>query len=111
MMMAGLVESEFRDREMLLSESVGSGVCRHRALLFKVLADEAGLDVALVRGNLRSTGGHTWNELRLNDGTKRIVDCMNPRGGFEFPEFTDEAAQEYLTVHNEPYYTPAKSRK
>jgi len=108
---AALVESEFREREMLLGRSVGSGICRHRALLFKVLADEAGLDAALARGNLGVDGGHTWNELLLPDGTRLIVDCMNPSGGFDFPKTTHPAAQLYLTVRNEPYYPPSKPGK
>lgn len=74
------------------AELGGGGACRHRALLFKVLADEAGLEVALVRGYMRGSsgryGGHAWNELTL-DGEKLMVDVMNPTRGrgrnFKFP--------------------------
>ena len=74
------------------SELGGGGACRHRALLFKVLADEAGLEVSLVRGYMRGSsgryGGHAWNELTLN-GEKFMVDVMNPTRGvgrsFKFP--------------------------
>ena len=105
-----LIESEFRDRELLLGQSAGTGVCRHRALLFKVLGEEAGLNVALVRGNYRTEKkafGHAWNELVLTDGKKLIVDCMNPQAGFDFPETTSDVARKYLTVENEAFY-PAK---
>lgn len=102
------LESEYRGREMLLGKSIGTGVCRHRALLFKILADDAGLAVGLVRGNL-SDGGepepHAWNELILDDGQKRIVDCMNPRGGFDFPLITEAIAQRFFTVGNAPFYS------
>lgn len=101
-----LLEAEFRDRAMPLSAAVGAGVCRHRALLFKLLGDEAGLRVSLVRGNYAG-GGHTWNELRSDDGPAWIVDCMNPRGGFDFFRTTDPQAREYLTVDDQPYYPPA----
>lgn len=105
-----LVEAEFRNRELLLGQSVGTGVCRHRALLFKVLGDEAGLCVGLARGNFGTTekaAGHSWNELSLADGKNLIVDCMNPQGGFDFPETTADIAGQYLTVENDAYY-PAK---
>jgi hypothetical protein len=97
----------YRNQEILLGEIVRAGVCRHRALLFKILGDEAGLAVALTRGNLgsaQSNGGHTWNELVLPDGEKRIVDVMNPRPGFRFPKLTDREAESYLTVDHRPYY-------
>ncbi|QDT57320.1 hypothetical protein Pan44_53880 [Caulifigura coniformis] len=99
-----LLEGEYSNLEMLLGRSVASGVCRHRALLFKVLADEAGLSVALVRGNLAGGIGHAWNELVLEDGQRFIVDCMNPRGGFDFPSTTDAASRQYLTVDSKPFY-------
>ena len=105
-----LVESEYQEREFLLGRSGGTGVCRHRALLFKVLGDEAGLNVALVRGNYatgKKTAGHVWNELILTDEKTLIVDCMNPQADFSFPETTTDSAKKYLTVKNEPFY-PAK---
>lgn len=105
-----VVEAEFRNRELLLGQSVGIGVCRHRALLFKILGDEAGLSVALARGNLgtaKKASGHVWNELILTDGKKLIVDCMNPQSGFDFPETTAAVAKQYLTVEKNAFY-PAK---
>lgn len=107
---ATLVESEYQEREFLLGRSGGTGVCRHRALLFKVLGDEAGLNVALVRGNYatgKKAAGHVWNELIVTDEKTLIVDCMNPQVDFSFPETTTDGAKKYLTVKNEPFY-PAK---
>ncbi len=99
-----VMEGEYRGRELLIGRSAGAGACRHRSLVFKLLADEAGLAVALVRGNLGPGGAHAWNELGLEDGEKRIVDVMNPRPGFYFPKTDERAAADYLTVKNQPYY-------
>ncbi len=73
-----------RNREVLIGEAPhvldGTGVCRHRSLLFKVLADEAGLDTTIRRGNAQygsSSGAHAWNEVVI-DGRPMVVDVMNP---------------------------------
>lgn len=48
------------------------GLCRHKALLFKILCDSVGFDCALVTGY--STGGrHQWNIITL-DGESYIID-------------------------------------
>lgn len=89
----------------------GAGACRHRSLMFKILADQAGLDVALVRGNARfgnSGGGHSWNELKLSDGRRLIVDVMNPLPNFEFPAVTAPVALVYYTIDGKPYYVEHK---
>ena len=106
-----LMLEPYRGMELLIGAAIHAGVCRHRGLAFKLLADEAGLPVALVRGNygaVQSPGGHVWNELILPDGAKLIVDVMNPRPDFVFPKATDAAAGRYLTVKNAPYYPPGK---
>ena len=52
---------------MLLGD-VRIGLCRHKALMFKILCDYCGLDCALVTGY--STGGrHQWNVISLRDPT------------------------------------------
>ena len=58
----------------------GAAVCRHRALMFKILGDEIGLPVEIKRGYLDSmyTGAHTYNFICFEDGTKEIYDAMNP---------------------------------
>lgn len=84
------------DRDYLLGEFVrgGRGVCRHRALLYKVLADELALKATLCAGilfdrncfknNLFSghsipktqNAGHAWIEAQINE-EKWIIDPMN----------------------------------
>jgi hypothetical protein len=98
-----LLES-FAGKEVLIGDIIRAGVCRHRALVFKLLADEAGLSVALVRGHLGEQSYHAWNELTLTGGEKLIVDVMNPQPGFIFPKTTDRAANAYRTVDDKPYY-------
>mgnify|MGYP001829074772 FL=1 len=72
------------------------------------MADESGLKVALVRGGYQVTetrvGGHAWNELVLNDGRRLIVDVMNPKPDFYFPEVGEPSLQRYRTVANQPKY-------
>ena len=75
-----------RDREVMIGDAQhvldGTGVCRHRALLFKVLADEAGLSTTIRRGEARNAnnrGAHAWNEVTI-DGRQVVVDVMNPSG-------------------------------
>jgi len=105
------LQAEFGGFEVLLgslAKACGAGVCRHRSLLFKMMADEAGLKTALVRGNMLfpgGYGGHAWNELHLRDGEVRIVDVMNPKEGFIFPDASEAwVAKSYVTVRNEPMY-------
>ena len=64
--------------------------------------------MALARGNL-DAGPHTWNELDLKDGKKRIVDCMNPGRDFYLPETTEAIARQYFTVENKSFYIETKS--
>lgn len=55
---------------------LGGGLARHRALLFQVLAEEAGLRPVLVRGfaGVTCPGAHAWNELFLAEGQHALVD-------------------------------------
>ena len=72
------------------------------------MADEAGLKTAIVRGNYRSSlfsiGGHAWNELFLEDGSKVIVDVMNPQPDYYFPSVNEPSVRGYLTVKNKRWY-------
>ncbi len=110
-----LLAAEYGNSPVLFGEMekvCPSGVCRHRGLLFKLMGDEAGLKVALVRGNLKtstSVGGHAWNELHLEDGRRLLVDIMNPLRDFRFPALTEPIALRYLSVYNAPLYGPAKA--
>lgn len=105
------LEKELSDRPVLIGDWVDqcqAGVCRHRSLLFKILADEAGLKAALVRGNYVGTtsgGPHAWNELFLDDGRRLLVDVMQKGDHQDFPEVTAPAvARHYLRVDNRPWY-------
>ncbi len=94
-----------------------TGVCRHRSLLFKALADECGIPSALVRGNYHeetsrgvNSGGHAWNEVLLENNQKLLVDVMhdfvgsvsNPKAAFYF----DMKDQKYAHPMYEHYLTP-----
>ena len=56
----------------------GYGVCRHHGILFKLLADAAGLNSSPVRGTVIG-GRHLWNELTLKNGDRYFIDAFNFR--------------------------------
>ncbi len=99
-----LLADRYASREVLIGDVCqlcGAGVCRHRALLFKLMADEAGLSCALVRGNYgnaRHLSGHTWNELLLTEKKRVVVDVMNPQPDYYFPAVGEKSLRHYLTV-------------
>jgi Ethylene-responsive protein kinase Le-CTR1 len=111
------LQSEFLNKPLRIGDvrdQFHAGVCRHRSLLFKVLADEAGLKTALVRGNYvhlhaGGSGAHAWNEVQLDDGRRYLVDTtLHPKS--EFPEITSpsvtslEVARRYVRPDGTPYY-------
>ncbi len=106
------LEKEFTNKPVLIGDWMDqcqAGVCRHRSLLFKILADEAGLNVALVRGNYASKGPpgapHAWNEVVLDDGRRVLVDVMHNGSKPKFPEVTaPRVVQHYLKVDGTPWY-------
>jgi hypothetical protein len=94
-----------------MEKACSAGVCRHRSLLFKMLCDDAGLSVSLVRGNYDrglTRGGHAWNELLLPDGARVIIDVMNPTPDFAFLPETAPEAKYYRTVKGEEIYPRGK---
>lgn len=101
---AEVIGDKYKNRGVLLGDVepiCGGGACRHRMLLFKVLADEAGLSVAMVRGKYRHSDGrlgqHAWNELYLDDGSVFLVDIMNPPHGMKFPRIQEPSVgRKYL---------------
>lgn len=107
-----VLEKEHRNKEVLIGDvpkiTGGAGVCRHRSLLFKLLADEAGLKVSLVRGrhgrDPSKLGPHAWNELRLDDGRVLIVDVTNPQPDFHFPDDKSKQAERYYDLSRKPLY-------
>ncbi len=92
------METQYRNKPLRIGEMVEqahAGVCRHRSLLFKLMGDEAGLKTALVRGNYvhlhaGGSGAHAWNEIKLDDGRRYLVDTtLHPKD--PFPEITTPA--------------------
>ncbi len=108
------LSKQYASQDVLIGDVVdlcGAGVCRHRALLFKLMADEAFLSSALVRGNfgtLEKFAGHTWNELMLDNQKVVIVDVMNPQPDFYFPSVGEGSLRFYLTVSNAIKYPPKR---
>ncbi|MFP6617073.1 MAG: EDR1-related protein [Candidatus Hydrogenedentota bacterium] len=108
-----LMEKEYANEGTLIGDVArlcGAAVCRHNTLLFKLLADEADLNVAMVRGNYRNgenISGHAWNELQLEDGRRLLIDVT-----YRFAEPIEPQSNtrnhRYLTVRNEPWYEEAK---
>jgi hypothetical protein len=113
-----MLADEFTNKPVLIGdwvEQCQAGVCRHRALLFKILGDEAGLKTALVRGNYsrsgERTGGHAWNEVTLEDGRRVLVDVMHHGAKPKFPEITaPEVTKHYLKVNDTPWYREPDKR-
>ncbi|MCX7009728.1 MAG: hypothetical protein NTY53_21210 [Kiritimatiellaeota bacterium] len=108
---------DFKNKAVFLGdwiEQAHAGVCRHRALLFKILAEEAGLKVALTRGHYVMPSRpvnepHVWNELFLDDGRRVLVDIAMKRDQQDFPAVTaPQVSEKYHRLDNTPLYgTPA----
>ncbi len=72
------------------------GVCRHRALLFQILASECGLQTMMRNGsawdeNFINGSAHAWNEVKAGGRTFLVDTSLPPEGeGFNsvsYPEF------------------------
>jgi hypothetical protein len=108
------LEAEFCNKPILIGDWVDqcqARVCRHRSLLFKILADAAGLRAALVRGNYAGSDDsgqgapHAWNEIVLDNGRRLLVDLMLGGDRQDLSEVTSPAvARHYLRVDNTPWY-------
>lgn len=63
--------------EVLLGDIInsGAGMCRHRALLTKTLADEINIKCRMVQGYYNG-GGHAWNEIITQKDTY-LFDAMH----------------------------------
>ena len=63
--------------EILLGDIInsGAGMCRHRALLTKILADELNIKCRIVQGYYNG-GGHAWNEIITKSDTY-LFDAMH----------------------------------
>jgi transglutaminase/protease-like cytokinesis protein 3 len=111
-----VITKEFANKTLRVGDVIEqsqAGVCRHRSLLFKILADEAGLPSALVRGNYARRGrkpgfAHAWNEVTLADGRRLLIDVMHHGGKPVFPPVTDpEVVRCYLREDDTPWYEAA----
>jgi hypothetical protein len=107
---------EFANQPVYIGEFVeqcSAGVCRHRSLLYKLLADEAGLKVSLVRGLIITPstpqgGAHAWNELTLDNGHRLMVDVTYRVGKWDFPDLTETTITgDYRHLDGTPWYEGA----
>eukprot|EP00760_Papus_ankaliazontas_P002671 PhM_4_TR11222/c0_g1_i2/m.18361 len=88
---------------------VARGVCRHRALLVKVICDCLGYPCRLVRGSYRGRP-HVWNVVVVTGAdvqhksvvAEYVLDAMRARAARIFPYSSDEAAQYVPTVLTNP---------
>lgn len=80
-----------------------SGVCRHRTMLMKFLADDVGLPMAMLRGKIdynNSLGRHAWNHVTTEDGRVLIADAsFNRVVGMQSRD-----AESYYTLEGHPTY-------
>ncbi len=65
---------EKKGKRVILLGELLHGVCRHRSLLFKYLADRDGVKAELVRGFFQY-GKHSWNTVEV-EGKKYLLDTM-----------------------------------
>lgn len=79
---SGELAKMYRNQEVLLGDvfANGSATCRHKSLMFKILADEVGLNAKLIKGEMGAVGNigpHAWNEIKLSNGKKFVVDTQS----------------------------------
>jgi hypothetical protein len=83
--------------------SLKTGVCRHRSLLYKIIADQVDLPCRLVRGSYAGrdfSGNHAWNEIIGSNGNTFIVDSSLNR----FIHSSAEEAQGYRGIDGNPRF-------
>lgn len=105
-----LAEQAF-GKDILLGKIFEHGytTCRHKALMFKILAEEAGIHTRMLRGHAFDLGGfgrHVWNEVKLNTGEKFLVDVQNSRIVDLYAKNASKNPKlaGYYTVNNQPIY-------
>ena len=85
----------------------GAAVCRHKALMVKILADEVGLHARVLRGNsfdLSGYGRHVWNEIKLSNGEKMLLDVQNSTLVKVSKSGKNSKLAGYCTENNQPIY-------
>lgn len=76
------------------------GLCRHKALLFKILCDVAGINCALITGY--STGGrHQWNVITIPSLGDFIIDPTSPY--FTWTQRGSHRVKGYRVTEKESY--------
>lgn len=101
-----LTAARYRAMTILIGDvprHLGGGLARHRALLFQVLAEEAGLKPTLVRGvaGVTCPCAHAWNELEWTQGERVLVDlAREPQSAFAL------ATQEWTRQFYQPLTLP-----
>uniref|UniRef100_A0A2P2KNR6 Uncharacterized protein MANES_14G170100 n=1 Tax=Rhizophora mucronata TaxID=61149 RepID=A0A2P2KNR6_RHIMU len=88
--------------------SLTIGLARHRALLFKVLADSVGIPCRLVKGR-QYTGADdvAMNSVKIDDGREYIVDLMADPGTL----IPSDAAGSHREYHDSDYSASPLSRE
>lgn len=100
----------YQGKEILLGKvfEKEAASCRHKSILFKILAEEIGLNVNIVRGNLMDMGGiggHAWNEVVFSNGKKIIFDTQNSAIIALKEGSRNKKAFQYLKTNNDFYYS------
>lgn len=103
------LEKLARGQEVLLGKifEKEATVCRHKSLMFKILADELGLQASMVRGNFSDmfgVGGHAWNEVIFSNGKKFIFDTQNSTVINISKGQVGKKAAQYLDINDCPMY-------
>ncbi|MNU30502.1 hypothetical protein D3C71_190020 [compost metagenome] len=103
--MWNICEGDPAGRKVRLGDLIAhdTGVCRHRSLLFKVLADHVGMPAGLVRGFFtmgQFRQGHAWNEVIDESGVMHVVDTMVAR----MAPASGPLCEQYLTHDKERAY-------
>lgn len=117
--MEKIIGGDYVGKEISLGQLIQAetGVCRHRSLLFKVLADHVGIKTALVRGNFlssRGSGGHAWNEAELENGERLLVDVMHNKiatAQDNYVQFYADVRDNYLYRSEEKAQNPLIAQK
>lgn len=74
------IKGELNSNVVPLHELIGrNGLCRHRALLFKVCCDFFGFDCLLLRGEVhdgtKEVEGHAWNVVKTGRPAQELMLC------------------------------------
>ncbi len=102
------LEALYRGQDLALGHvcRIGAGICRHRAALFKAMADEAGLRVGMRRGFYVDADNahffHAWNTWITPAGELRVIEPSAPGlHGYVDPM---HARTRYLGYDKQPLY-------